>query len=102
MRCSAAVDAAVFRHKAADLALRPCTDIDYTEMLQPLTALTALAVHGRMAGVVAEDPSYLSHMPLLRSLGMQQAKVQVGLHGATDSRQAIMVDGDCGETPNFL
>jgi hypothetical protein len=55
------------------------TDAARAMMLQPLSVLTALAVHGRTAGVMARDPSHLARMPLLRSLALQHAQVEVGL-----------------------
>jgi hypothetical protein len=71
-------------------------------MLQPLAALTALALHGRKAGVVAQNPGHLTHMPLLRALELQHAKVQVGLMDQSTVGMQVWCngdDGDLGEAP---
>lgn len=46
-------------------------------MLTLLTALTALAMSGTMAGDLAENLSRLTHLSPLYSLALQHAEVQV-------------------------
>ena len=66
-------------------------------MLQPLVALTALALHGRKAGVVAQNPGHLTHMPLLRALELQHAKAQVGLTDQLTVGTQFWCNTDCVE-----
>lgn len=97
VRCPAAADPACLCHATADPASWPGTDINYAEILQPLAALTALALHGRKAGVVAQNPGHLTHMPLLRALELQHAKVQVGLMDQPTVGTQFWCNADWGE-----